>query len=151
MITCFFNLLDSLNNLRKRHVMVIEQCCMCTKSEESIDHLLLHCKVTRDLWESVFRLFEIEWVLLFWVAELLASWIGQFGNHCNLEAWRMAPYCVMWCILREHNSRNFKDCERMLVELKDILFKTLYGWMTSTNCARFSNLLEFLELCSSSP
>jgi hypothetical protein len=51
----------TLNNLRKRHVIVMDWCCMCKKSEESIDHLLLHCKVARDLWVSAFRLFGIEW------------------------------------------------------------------------------------------
>jgi hypothetical protein len=33
------------DNLRKRNVIVIEWCCLCKKSGESIDHLLLHCEV----------------------------------------------------------------------------------------------------------
>jgi hypothetical protein len=28
---------------------------MCKKSGESINHLLLHCEVTRDLWSSLFN------------------------------------------------------------------------------------------------
>jgi hypothetical protein len=60
------------------------------------------------------------------VVELLVSWSGQFGSHRNFEVWRMASHCVM-CIWRERNSRNFEDCERTVVELKDILFKTLHG------------------------
>jgi hypothetical protein len=37
------------DNLRKRSVVVIEWCCMCKKSGESIEHLLLHCKIAGDL------------------------------------------------------------------------------------------------------
>jgi hypothetical protein len=47
---------------------------MCMKSEESIDHFLFHCEVTRNLWVSVFRLIGIEWIMPQWVVELLACW-----------------------------------------------------------------------------
>jgi hypothetical protein len=33
-----------LDNLRKRNVMMVEWCCMCKKSGEFIDHLLIHCE-----------------------------------------------------------------------------------------------------------
>jgi hypothetical protein len=32
----------TLDNLRKRHVIVIDRCCMCKMNGESMDHLLLH-------------------------------------------------------------------------------------------------------------
>jgi hypothetical protein len=35
----------TLDNLKKRHVIVINRCCMCKKNGESVDHLLLHCEV----------------------------------------------------------------------------------------------------------
>jgi hypothetical protein len=35
---------------------------MCKKSRESIDHLLLHCEVARDLWSLIFQLFVVTWV-----------------------------------------------------------------------------------------
>jgi hypothetical protein len=60
----------------------------------------------------------------------------------------MTPHCMMWCIWRERNIRNFEDCERTTVELKDILFKTLHGWMIFTNSFRFANFVEFQDLCS---
>jgi hypothetical protein len=31
------------DNLRKRNVVMIEWYCMCKKSEESIEHQLIHC------------------------------------------------------------------------------------------------------------
>jgi hypothetical protein len=43
-----------LNNLRKWRVIVMDWCYMYKKSGESIDHLLLHYEVPRDLWVSIF-------------------------------------------------------------------------------------------------
>jgi hypothetical protein len=37
-----------LDNLRKRNV-VVKWCCMCKKNGKSIDHLLIHCKIAREL------------------------------------------------------------------------------------------------------
>jgi hypothetical protein len=39
----------TLNNLRKRHIIVINRCYMCKKTGEIIDHLLLHCNVASAL------------------------------------------------------------------------------------------------------
>ena len=38
----------TLDNLRKRNV-VVEWCCMCKNNGKSIDHLLIHCKIAREL------------------------------------------------------------------------------------------------------
>jgi hypothetical protein len=52
---------------------------------------------------------------------------------------------------RECNSCNFEYCERMVVELENIPFKTLYGWMVAINRSSFSNFLEYMDLCYSLP
>jgi hypothetical protein len=36
---------------------------MCKKNGESVDHLLLHCEVAAWLWNYVFTLFGVEWVM----------------------------------------------------------------------------------------
>jgi hypothetical protein len=61
----------------------------------------------------------------------------------------MILLCLMWCIWREHNTRNLKDCEKTVIELKAIMFETLYVWIVAYNCSLFSNFLKFLDLCFS--
>lgn len=104
---------------------------MCKRSGETIDHLLLHCEVARKLRVSIFLLFGVEWVPRR-VMELLASWRGQWGSRFTLEAWRMTPLCLMWYIWRERNAKKFEYCERSVLELKVVMFKFLYAWMTGT-------------------
>jgi hypothetical protein len=80
-----------LDNLGKRNVMVVEWCCMCKKSGVSIDHLLLHCEVARDLWSYILKLFGEEWVMLrrVIVIDLMNSWGGTFGCGTVKEVWRL--------------------------------------------------------------
>jgi hypothetical protein len=70
------------DNLRKQHIVVIDWCCMCKKSGESADHLLLHCEVAGALWNYIFKLFGLEWVILRQILDLLTNWGGLFG--CDL-------------------------------------------------------------------
>jgi hypothetical protein len=84
---------------------LINWYCMCKKSKEIIDHLLLHYDVAKDLWVSIFRLFGLEWVIPQRVVELLASWRAQFESRRNLEALRITLICLVWCIWRVECSK----------------------------------------------
>jgi hypothetical protein len=64
---------------------VVDWCCICNKSGESIDHLFLHCEVVRDVWSSLFNLFGIDWVMPRRVIELLMSWRDQAGRRDILD------------------------------------------------------------------
>jgi hypothetical protein len=101
----------TIDNLRKHNLIIIDWCCMCKQSGESVDHLLLHCSLARELWSMVFVLFGVHWVMPCHVLHLRAGWQGRFGNHRNMVVWRMVPHCVMCWIWREMNARHFEDCE----------------------------------------
>jgi hypothetical protein len=44
----------TLDNLQNMNVIVVDRCGTCKKSEESINHLLLHCEVVKKLWSLLF-------------------------------------------------------------------------------------------------
>ena len=110
------------DNLRKRRVLVLDWCYMCKSCGESLDHLLLHCPIACELWSLVFYMFGIHWVMPHKVIELFESWQGKFGRHCNIDFWRLVPHCLIWCIWRERNARNFEGCERSMLENKSFFF-----------------------------
>ena len=40
----------TLDNLRRRQVIMVNRCCLCKLEGEFVDHLLLHSKVARTFW-----------------------------------------------------------------------------------------------------
>ena len=120
---------------------------MCKVDGESVDHLFLHCALARELWTMVFSLFGMHWVMPRRIVDVLACWQGRLGRHKNWVLWNAIPHCVLWCIWRERNDRTFEGCERNILDLKILLLRTLFDWMTATSLFSFSNFLEFFDYC----
>jgi len=138
----------TLNNLRKRNIIVMEWCFMCKTSGESIDHLFLHCMVATELWRTILQLFGVEWVTPGSVKDMLGSWRGQKGNRTLIPIWHMAPLCLMWCIWRERNARCFEDCETGLLNLKRKMLQTLFMWREKIQFMHECSYFEFIDRCS---
>ena len=67
---------------------------MCKKDGESINHFMLHYHVGRELWDMVFSLFGIHWVMPLQVVDLLASWLYKCSRHKSMVIWSMIPHCL---------------------------------------------------------
>jgi hypothetical protein len=139
----------TVDNLRRKGIIVVGWCSMCKHSDESINHLFLHCDVAQVLWSMVFSIFADTWVMPEGVLELLACWSGQQGNISAKEVWRIVPLCVMWIIWRERNGRCFEDQERSMEELKKLFIQTLFHWTNAFCAPQFSTMSQFLSFCSS--
>ena len=50
---------QTLDQVQKRGWALANRCYLCQAHEESIDHLLFHCKKTRDVWRLFFTLFGV--------------------------------------------------------------------------------------------
>jgi len=141
----------TLDNLRKRNIIVMDWCSICKSVGESIDHLFLHCMMATELWRALLQWFGVEWVMPKSVKDMLGSWRGQKGNRTSLQIWRMAPLCLMWCIWRERNARCFEDCETDLSNLKRKMFQMLFMWRDRIKTMHECSYFEFLDSCSLSP
>lgn len=73
----------TVNNLIRRHIIIVDWCCICKNSEETVDHLLLHCDGAKELWSFALMLFGKHWVMSKTVVECLWSWRGLLGKHKN--------------------------------------------------------------------
>jgi hypothetical protein len=87
----------TVDNLRKRHIIIVDRCCICKRDEESVDRLLLHCDVAYVLWTNIFNRFGMSWVMLRRVIDLFACW-WKSERPMNVAIWKMVPICIFWCI-----------------------------------------------------
>ena len=118
---------------------------MCEKSRESVDHLLLYCEMASALWNTIFSLVGLAWVMSSGVVDLFACWKGQFGRLWNVVMQKMILSCLMQCLWRERNYWSFEVCQQTMEELKDFSFKTLYHWTIAFSL--YISFLFFFFLC----
>jgi len=131
------------DNLHRHHIVVVEWCCMCKKSGESIEHLLLHYDVARDIWSFFYRLFGVKWVMPQRVLNLLSSWGNLLGCGQVQQIWKQVTLCVMWGIWRERNARHFEDVEMPELELCRNVLNMLFVWVSAHTPSRVT-FVEFL-------
>ena len=125
-----------MDNLRNDGLIVPNWCCLCKRSGKSVDHLLLHCSVARELWCMVFGVFGMQWVMPATVLGHFSGWPVHLGQQRNLTVWQLVGYCVLWCLWRERNAHHFEDKERTLPKIKLLFFHTLFEWVVGLgNCS----------------
>ena len=137
----------TIDNLRKRQLVIMDWCCMCKEAGESIDHLFLHCHTARELWALAFSMFGVTWVLPRHVVDLMACWNGCTRRCKSATIWGMIPHCLMWVIWRERNARTFEDLEKSTQELKQCFLSMLLEWVNASDISHFSSLYELINFC----
>ena len=93
---------------RRGHILV-DWRCLCQRSLEDVNHLLIHCEVSK-LWKFALMSFGVSWIFWKKVSDLLMGWRNWLGKHA-LNVWNLVPLalCVMWIIWRKQNSHIVKD------------------------------------------
>lgn len=74
-----------MDNLRRRHIFVVNACPMCLANKETIDH---RCKVAQQLWLSLIRWFGCCWVFANSILDLFEHWRVSIGTDIGKEMWR---------------------------------------------------------------
>ena len=128
----------------KRGCQIVNRCNLCKESEESTDHILIHCAKTRELWIFLLGLFGVAWVFPDLVRNLLLQWKVEGFQKKNRAVWCLAPICLFWCVWKERNQRLFKDEELSDQGLKDLFFQILFEWIRDSLELDFTSMLIFL-------
>jgi hypothetical protein len=121
---------------------------MCKSTGESVNHLLLHCPTAQELWNLIFTLFGISWVMPRGVDDVLFCWSGSLGNSEFGAIWKAIPHCPMWCLWHEQNTRTFSGVEQSVPALKHSFLQTLYDWLNTSNLISSYSLSEMFDICS---
>ena len=108
---------STLDQIQKRGRPLANRCFLCKGNEETIDHLLLHCGVTRVLWD-IFSFFGVHWVLPSSILQTLEGWRGSFVGKKRKDVWRVGPLCLFWTVWKARNKIAFEDATLSIQKLK---------------------------------
>ncbi|RVW52364.1 hypothetical protein CK203_072021 [Vitis vinifera] len=117
----------TLDQLEKRGQFLANRCFLCCEEEESIDHILIQCSRARVLWELLFALFGVTWVLPFSVRYTFSGWCGFNLGKKRRKVWKTTPLCIFWVVWKERNRIAF-DNEKLSIHRLKNSFVLVEGW-----------------------
>ena len=97
----------TLDQLKRRGMTFANRCFMCEEEEETIDHLLIHCKLAKMLWDLILSIVGISWVFPQSVLHTLLAWQGAaVGKKRKKSGWQPRCACfgisgaleIGWCL-----------------------------------------------------
>ena len=84
-----------------------------------MDHLL-HCSKTRVLWNLLFSLFGVSWILFATVKDSLLGCKGTFLAKEKRRVWNAGPLCIFWTVWKTRNGIVFRDEVLSIQRLKSL-------------------------------
>ena len=92
-----------------------------------MEELLLHCVKTRSLWELLFSLFRVSWVIAGTVKDAILSWKGFLVGNKRRKVWPASPLCLFWTMWNVRNRIVFEDEACALQRMKTSLVLLLWS------------------------
>lgn len=68
---------------------------MCNSDKETMDHLVLHCRVAREFCDFLLSLVGMSWMRPSRVMDLLISWTGLIAKKEHSKIWVAILSCLM--------------------------------------------------------
>ena len=98
-----------LDQLKRRGRALANRRFLCEENEEDINHLLLHCKKARMLWDLFLSIVGKSWVFPDSVIQTLLSWQGVPMGKKRKNIWIAAPLCLFWTVWQNRNMLVFEN------------------------------------------
>ena len=118
----------TLDQLKRRGMKFANICFMCEEEEETIDHLLIHCKFAKILWDLFLSIVGISWVFPHSVLNNLLAWQGATVGKKRKKIWLAAPLCLFWNIWHARNRLVFENEVPNAQRTKANFVTNLWSW-----------------------
>nr|CAN70867.1 hypothetical protein VITISV_027610 [Vitis vinifera] len=126
----------TLDKVQKRGWALANRCFLCLENEETIDHLLLHCSRTKVLWDLLFTIFGVSWVLPCSVKETLLSWNGSFVGKKRKKVCMLGLFVLLafscWRVYRLDGRTEGSERQKLVERFNDPLNKRVKCTLIST-------------------
>ena len=131
--------------LRKKGWKMFNRCYLCKVEKETGDSILLHCPKACMLWQLIFALFDVQWVMHSSMRGVLFSWGDSLVGKKSKKAWKVAPLYLFWSIWRERNRRAFENCESLDETIKSSFLYLFWDWIRLHIRDESMSLLDFVD------
>ncbi|WMV55238.1 hypothetical protein MTR67_048623, partial [Solanum verrucosum] len=105
-------------NLRRRGIHLCSRCYICVQNLETINHLLLHCKMISLFKHLVTSFRGIRWIMPGRTSDALMNWNSEGNSSTNKNRWKIFLEAIWWTIWKERNSRCFEDTSSSLQRIQ---------------------------------
>ena len=116
------------DQLKRRGRALANKCFLCEEDEETIEHLSVHCKKARILWDLFLTIVGTSWVFPSSVLQNLLSWQGVNVGKKRKKIWLTAPLCLFWTLWRENNRVAFENGVTSSQRTKATFLSNLWSW-----------------------
>ena len=117
---------------RKRHgLQDDDSCALCAQSSETIDHLLVACPFSREVWFKVLRKVGWDTALLHVPTDFFTTWWTKARKQIPKTYRRgfdSLVVLVCWLIWKERNHRTFDHRTRTIEEVVYLLIEEITAW-----------------------
>ena len=114
--------------LKNRGWTLANRCFFCLTKGESTNHILIHYTKIRVLWELLFALFGVTWVLSCLVRKTLLGWYGSLVSKKRKKVWKLTLLCLFWAVWKERNRIAFNNEEFSVHRLKNSFVCSFWSW-----------------------
>ena len=110
------------DNLKIRGMEGPSRCPLCCSEEETMDHLLINCPYSQEIWSEVLLLNLEDLVVPLNILDLFATWASSSPFDLHKKdllklIWIWAPKAIYWKIWLERNSRTFRDEKKSSIKI----------------------------------
>jgi len=130
--------------LQRKGVQLVPRCFLCNETNETNNHLFLHCRVTGQLWSLFLRLTGNSWTMPEHTADLLSCWIRRGGSKSQKKWWRIIPACIWWSVWKERNGRCYENKSNSIQKVKENCIAYLYFWCKQECIEEVEQLVDML-------
>ncbi|GJT62657.1 RNA-directed DNA polymerase, eukaryota, reverse transcriptase zinc-binding domain protein [Tanacetum coccineum] len=140
------NKLPTRMNLMNRGItMQSNQCGICDTWDETVNHLMLHCDLDRDVWALIGRWWTLDFLSVLSIRDLM-SWVDDTRPHILAKkVLHVVVGTTTWSIWNFRNQNVFQEEKPKKALLFDSIVSTSFFWLSNRNNNFRINWIGFLQ------
>ena len=134
----------TLDQLKRRGMAFANRCFLCEEDKETIDHLLIHSKSVKMLWNLFLSIVGTSWVFPHSILHTLLAWYGAIVGKKRKKIWLAAPLCLFWILWRARNRLIFENEVTSDRRIQANFVSNLWIWANLYSVDNTNSVMDFL-------